>query len=113
MAKKITMTVAIDPQLKQRVDRLSKMIGMSRSKVIADLLADAVESNETSLKMAADPVVMNAFMRALGEPGVMRGLAAAVRADLSDDQMRLFEQALEKSGLGPRPAAVKKVKKKG
>ena len=97
-AKKVKISITVDADVLKRVDRLAKSLKENRSSVMGDLLADALEQNEAALKAASDPVLMGAFMRAMAEPGVMRGMAEAVRQDLTDDQLRMFTEAAEQIG---------------
>ena len=97
-AKKLKLSITLDAELTKRVDRLAKAAKSNRSKVIEDLVADALEQHETMLKAATDPVVMGAMMRAMSDPGVLRGIATAVRSDLTDEQLKLFTTAVETLG---------------
>ena len=95
-AKRLKLSVTLDAEICKRVDRLAKLCRSNRSRVLEDLVIDSLEQNEAAMKAATDPVVMGAFMQALTQPGVVRGLADAIRSDLTDEQMKLFEAAMQK-----------------
>ena len=94
-AKRLKLSVTLDAEICKRVDRLAKLCRSNRSRVLEDLVIDSLEQNEAAMKAATDPVVMGAFMQALTQPGVVRGLADAIRSDLTDEQMKLFEAAMQ------------------
>jgi hypothetical protein len=77
-----------------RLDRLAAANGQSTSSKIADLLADAVESAEIQMKLATDPVVAPAMMRAMMQPEILGAIANALRGDLTAEQMQTFEKAM-------------------
>jgi hypothetical protein len=70
--------------------------------MIEDLLLDSLVTNEATLQAATDPVVMSAMLKAFSEPGVMRGVAAALRQDLTDEQLALFAKGFEHVSQSPR-----------
>jgi predicted transcriptional regulator len=106
--KRQKLSITLEAEIVKRVERLAKLAKTNRSRMLEELVMDAIEQTETNLKLAVNPAVMQAMMSAFSQPGVLRGFADAVRADLSDDQMRLFQRALDKSGLAPSPVFKRK-----
>jgi hypothetical protein len=103
----------LEDETLKRIDRLAKLARQPRSRALEDLVDDALEQTEANLKLAGNPAVMQAMMSAFSQPGVLRGFSNAMRADLSDDQMKLFQEALEKSGLAEtaKPRKLRKVRR--
>ena len=97
-AKKLKLSITLDAEVTKRVDRLAKATRSNRSAVLEALVIDALNQNEAAIKASADPVVMGAFMRAMTEPGVIRGVAEVLRHDLSDEQLKLFTEAAQAVG---------------
>jgi hypothetical protein len=99
------MTVYVSDALAKRLTRLARAKDVSRSKLAEQLLADGVEHEETMVAAMTDPVVMPAIMKALAEPSVLASMMRAMRADLSDDQLQLFEKqiAAAQAVADPKP----------
>jgi predicted transcriptional regulator len=89
------MTIAIDPELKKRLDRLGKVAGQSRSELIGDLLLSVLEQAELVVKATSDPVLMGAIGRVMADPGVLRNMIVGLRSELSEDQLDLFKTRLD------------------
>lgn len=98
---KQTITFAIDPDLLKKINRTSKAMQISRSAFICAMLENGLGEAELHAKLLGDKAVMQAFSNAMSAPGVMSSLAAAMSAEISDDQQRQLRQLLE--GLGQIP----------
>jgi hypothetical protein len=80
--------------LVKRIDGIAAAQNASRSAVIERLLIDSLNEQEDWIRMATDPVVAPAIFGALSQPGVLRAMSAAMREQLSDDQLDLFSKAM-------------------
>ena len=90
--KKVKVSIAISPEVLKRVDRLAKVAGSNRSKMLQELVEDSIEQQEHIIKAATDPVLMNAMAKLMVEPGMLRAMTSALREDLTSDQLDLFKQ---------------------
>ncbi len=93
MAARPHISISMEAEILKRVDKLVKLTKSNRSRLIQDLVSEGLDWNESSIRATSNPLVMGAFTRAMSEPGVMRGLATAMREDLTDEQMVLFGEA--------------------
>jgi hypothetical protein len=89
-AQRRPISISLPIVLIKQLDKLAKTAGTTRSKLIEDLCDDGIHQAEATIRAASDPTVMNAMMRALVQPGVLRGLSEAMREDLSEEQLKLF-----------------------
>ena len=90
--KKVKVSIAISPEVLKRVDRLAKVAGSNRSKMLQELVEDSIEQQEHIIKAATDPVLMNAMAKLMVEPGMLRAMTSALREDLTSGQLDLFKQ---------------------
>lgn len=105
------ISMRISDDLLKRVDALAGAQHITRSAAIESLLASAIEDTELSVRMMTDPVVGRAILGAIATPEVLRALTAAMRSELTDDQLQLFsrsmatlDQQLAKQKNRPTPA---------
>ncbi len=105
--KKLKVSVAIDGELVNRLDRLSEAAGQSRSALVCELVIAGLEQAELMVKATSDPVLMGAIGRVMADPLVLRNMVAGLRSELSDEQLDLFKSRLDAFTTGA--AAVTKV----
>ncbi len=102
----VKVSLSLRNETLARVNALSKRLDQTRSWVADQLLTDALENAELVASATTDPVVMGAVVRAMSEPGVVRLLLGAMKADLSDEQFALFTRppklAGKRRGLSPK-----------
>jgi hypothetical protein len=78
---------------------------MSRSQLITDIIEAGLDDEELVAKAVSDPVVFPAMVQAFAQPGVMRALLEAMKADVTEEQLNLFQQAvgtIEKNSPGKK-----------
>lgn len=92
---KIKVSVALTKTLVERLDQVRVPLGESRSGLIERLVLDGLDQVELTARATTDPVLMGAFARALGEPGVLRSLLDSLKADLTDEQLELFARQMD------------------
>ncbi len=92
------ISITVDPHILKRIDRVAKQRDIPRSQVIDRLLRDSIAQAETEAKLLGDPLVMQAFSKAMSAPGVMSAMAAAMGGELTDKQQLQLRELLE--GLG-------------
>ena len=93
--RKFKTSIALDPDLVRRLDRVSRASRRSRSELITDLVQDGLGQEEVMVKAASDPVLMAAVGKALAAPGVLRNMVGGLRSELSDGQLDLFRSRLD------------------
>jgi hypothetical protein len=91
---KIKVSVALRPSLVNRLDRVAVVRGLSRSQLITDMIEAGLDDEELVAKTVSDPVVFPAMVQAFAQPGVMRALLDAMKADVTQEQLNLFQQAV-------------------
>jgi predicted transcriptional regulator len=95
------LSLYVSATLKQRLERLAAAKDDSISVVVEQLLGDAIEQEELTVKAVHDPVLGPAMMHAFTRPEVLRALLGVIREDVSDDQLKLFSATMS----GVRAAA--------
>jgi hypothetical protein len=105
---KANCSVAFRPSLVKRLDRVAVVRGVSRSQLITDMIEAGLDDEELVAKAVSDPVVFPAMVQAFAQPGVMRALLDAIRAEVSEDQLKLFQQAVQATAPGAAARARKK-----
>lgn len=114
MARKITVTIAIDPEDVKRIDRITSVSKQSRSAWFREAIRDAIGQEEMAVKFFTDPVLRDTLTRVMSQPGVFSHIARAMGEDLPDEQLQLFRERLAGVIEAPAmPAAASKKKKKG
>lgn len=118
MARKITVTIAIDPEDVRRIDRITSVSKQSRSAWFREAIRDAIGQEEAAVKFFTDPLLRDTFTRLMSQPGVFSHIARAMGEELPDDQLQLFRDRLGgvlEPGKVPAsvPAKKKRAKKKG
>lgn len=93
--RKVILSVAVDPELVQRLNRVAKAMKMSRSRAVQELLERGIDDTELVAAATTNPLLMGAFARAMNEPGVLRSLVGSMKQDLTDDQLGLFSRQVE------------------
>ncbi len=93
--KKQKTSIALEPALIARLDRVSRASGRSRSEVITELVEDGLGQAEMMIKATADPVLMAAVGKVMSDPGVLRNMVSGLRTELTDDQLSLFKSRLD------------------
>jgi hypothetical protein len=92
--KKIPVSLALDPGLVKRIDRMATALGESRSELVMRLIKDGIDESELSAQVMTNPVIVQALMGAFGRPDVIRQMASSMKQDLSEDQLHLFQNAM-------------------
>jgi acetolactate synthase regulatory subunit len=90
MAGHVKVSLSLRPDTLKRVRALAELHGVKVSTMADELMLDALESAELTAEATRNPVVMAAVTRAMSEPGVLRSLLDAMKADLTDEQLNLF-----------------------
>jgi hypothetical protein len=93
-AGKAFLTIYLDRETVERLDKLAGAEDMSRSKLVSDLLTSGLEDRELTVKVMTDPVVAPAMMSALAKPEILRALMGVMRESLSDEQLDLFQRSM-------------------
>jgi predicted transcriptional regulator len=93
--KKLKTSVALDPDLIKRLDRVSRASRLSRSELITDLVCAGLDQAENLIKVTSDPVLMAALGKVLTDPGVVRNMVSGLRSELSDEQLELFRTRMD------------------
>ena len=93
--KKSKTSIALDPELIKRLDRVARAARQSRSELITDLVESGLGQAEMMIKATADPVLMAAVGKVMADPGVLRNMVAGLRSELSDEQLELFKSRLD------------------
>ena len=93
-AGKAFLTIYLDLDTVQRLDKLAAAEDMSRSKLVSDLLLSGLEDRELTVKVMTDPVVAPAMMSALAKPEILRAMMNVMRESLSDEQLELFQRSM-------------------
>lgn len=96
MARKVKISVSVDENVLRRIDRVAKHKGTTRSAEISAACRDYVEDTEMMVKAFANTELREAFIRAFSAPEVVRQFASVMQEDLSDEQLRLFSDAMQK-----------------
>lgn len=96
MARKVKVSVSVDENLLRRIDRVAKHKRVSRSAEIETAVRDHLDSTEMMVKAFANDQLRDAFIRAFSAPDVVRQFAAVMQEDLSDEQLRLFSDVVQK-----------------
>lgn len=109
--RKPQVTIVLRPDLLQRVDRIAKVRKLSRSTCIEQLLSDAVDDTELAVNAFSDPVILKAMGEAFANRDVLRAMAGAVRAEMGEKQLGLFEAALQQVAGQVGPVKEKKKRK--
>jgi predicted transcriptional regulator len=92
----VTVTLSMAPGLVERIDRLAKATGLSRSAWVQQQIANAIDDEEMAVKALTDPLVAPALLGVFKDRDVMRGLANLMGEQLSDQQLQLFTERLGK-----------------
>jgi predicted transcriptional regulator len=93
--KKISVTVALDPRLVKRIDRIAGVKNVSRSELVTSLIQEGIDDEETTAAALSNPTILNALVGAFGQPEVMRAMMNQMRQDVTDEQLGLFSKAME------------------
>src|SRR5674476_229708 len=89
------LAAAIDTDLVVRLDKVAAARGVSRSKYVEEIVRDALDEDEQVVRALNDPVLMPAMMGAFAKPEVLRAMAGVMRAEMSDQQLALFQQSMQ------------------
>jgi predicted transcriptional regulator len=92
--RKIPVSVALAPDLVRRIDRMATATGKSRSELVMNLIEEGIDDSELSAQAMTNPVIVQALMGAFGRPEVIRQMASTMKQELSEDQLKLFGQAM-------------------
>lgn len=87
MRKKIKISVAMDKELVDRLDRIAEHQRWSRSQLIDVYVRDGIAKSEGMFKIMADPLLREKFTKLLSDPGVLRGVLEAAGKPPSDEEM--------------------------
>lgn len=96
MAKtKTTVTIAIDPELLKRIDKLAKAMAVSRSRFFELSMREHLADQELGIQAFTDPAIMGPMIKLLGNRDWLRAAAKAFGEEASDEQLTLFSRAAE------------------
>ena len=101
------ISLRLPADLLTRVDQIAGAKGESRTASIERLIRDGIDDEENFVRMATDPVVGPAIFGAFAKPEVVRALMQALRQDLTDEQLDLFQRGVSTldQQLHAKPAA--------
>ena len=88
------LSVYIDADLLRRLDRLAAARDVSRSKLVEEMLLDQLGNSELHVAAMTNPTIVNALMGAMARPEVLRAMSSAMREDVDDEQLQLFQRAI-------------------
>ena len=83
-AKKQRVTLAMSGPVLRKLDRAAKAVGLSRSAVAEQILADGLNEGEMLMAALSNDTVRRAFAKAMTTPGVAGAVAEAMGHELSD-----------------------------
>ena len=112
-ARRVVFSISSPPELLRRIDAYADQIGEPRSKAIRQAIEEYLDEREATAKFMGDPVVMGAFVQALGQPGVLGSMAKALREDLDEDKVQQVLGFFDASGASQPPHAPAGKRKKG
>lgn len=92
--RKIPITCTLSPRLVRRIDRIAKPLGKSRSELVQQFIEDGLQETETTAAALTNPVIAQALLSSFGRPEVLRAMTSVMRDELSDDQLKLFGDAM-------------------
>lgn len=96
--KKSKVTIAVDPDVLRRVDRMADAQRLSRSAMIQRACEEMLEGSEGLVKAFSNPLIRDALLGAFKDREVLRQMAASMGQKLSDRQLDLFAKGLEAAG---------------
>lgn len=88
--------MTIDQALLRRLDQVAKHKRVTRSAEIERAVRDHLDGTEMMVKAFANTELREAFIRAFSAPEVVRQFASVMQEDVSDEQLRLFSEAMER-----------------
>lgn len=101
MAKrKLTVSVKLDPDIIERIDRIADAERRTRSYIVGDLVLAGLEQRETAVKMYTDPTMMAAVAEFLSKGEVLSRIGEIVRKPLDEDTARAFESQMKDTVKG-------------
>lgn len=98
---KSRITVTVDPDLVERIDRIAELRDTSRSRIFEILLEVGVQEEERTMKTLGNPVIGPIVQGVLDHPKLVQMIAAAIGEKLSPEEYAKWQEA------GP---AVKKIR---
>lgn len=93
---KVKLSITLDASLAERVDRLAAATHQNRSAWIEGQIRNAIEDEELGVQVLTDPVASKMFASLFKDRETLRGLARLFGEQMSDDQLRLFTERLDK-----------------
>lgn len=107
---KIKVSVAIEKELVQRLDRIAGISNESRSQIIEKMIREAIESSEQLAALMANPKAREMLLRQALDPEMLQTFAKAMNEKIDPQTKQNMAEAMERAGLGAQAA---KGKKKG
>ena len=101
--KKQRVTLTLDAAVVKRVDRVARSTKQSRSAVVEGLLRDGVDDQELFVKAMTDPTLRATFGQIFGSRDFLRQMVNVMGQDVSEDQLKLFGEAMGKLTGSPSP----------
>lgn len=83
---KAFLSASVDANMLRRLTAAANRLGISRSQLVDEVLADFLESADVQVRMIGNPRVMRAFTEAMSQPGVLAAMSRALGQDLDDQQ---------------------------
>lgn len=90
---KSRITVTVDPDLVERIDRLAELRDTSRSKMFEMLLEIGVEDEEKTMKTLGNPIIGPIVESVLDHPKLVSMIAAAIGDKLSPEDYAKWQEA--------------------
>jgi metal-responsive CopG/Arc/MetJ family transcriptional regulator len=109
MKPRTQISIKLDTDLLERIDKLASDVGISRTAVIEQAVKNDLPEQESFHKSLENPVI-RAMHEKLTSPGVLRMLAKLAQTDMSDEEI---SEIVEKGPRQRDAARARRTKKKG
>jgi predicted transcriptional regulator len=95
--RRVMMSATVDPDLLIRLEAVADALSLNRSQMLEQLVRDGIEEQETYARALSNPLIARALGLAIGQPGVLKAMAAAMGEELQPEQLDLFKRAIEQA----------------
>lgn len=93
--RRVRATVTLEARTLRKIDALAKKFGMNRSRTMEQLLEDQLEHTTAAARAFANPLVREAFFKAMTTPGISGAVAKSLKHELTAEQEQSLFLALE------------------
>lgn len=90
---KTRITVTVDPELVERIDRLAELRDTSRSRIFEILLEVGAEQEEKSMETLGNPIIGPLVQGVLDHPKLVQMIATAIGEKLSPEEYAKWQKA--------------------